>query len=637
MRRTLLVLAIVLVAAVGSPATAGPPIYEPKVLEQLGDVITGPHGQIARDALGEENTKGTVLDAGRCVPESAYEVHPSKSGTMEGMYGTDTCRRLRVVFGPIWTKPGQDDVLIQPVTIEKPLYDGYLVRFKPNMVDALGQTPPVEQLHLHHGTWLNVAPSYGSGPWFATGEEKTIGTWPYRYGLRVGQRDSWLFLHMVHNATAQTFPVWVTYDLDFIPAAKGSAIQPDGRPLITNTKGIWLDVGGGKFHDKTENYFLNPIFNVQKGYGSGGTDALGRPTGICRWPDQNCAGFNSNGNLSAQQGVNVSDEVAGKDFKIPDGFLGPTKKGTLVVMGGHVHNGGLRTEVELVRDGVSRPINISEAYYWMDDPVQDRIGAPPISWDYSQTGSTLDYGWAVNVQEGDILRLNGVYETDIASWYEQMGIVMTWVVPGGAPEGIDVFAPETTINAGIPSEAVTPKGPDGVPLVADCVANNAGQAGPDQLCLRGQLTHGQVPSSGNHGFTQSSFDWRTVSDGLHLNEVPIGGFSYGLTEQGVAGFAGVPYVNLGEKIAFHNADTADYMWHTVTRCAAPCDGPTTVDYPIANGGSGPNDVMDFDSTQLGVGTGPTQRTSWAFTPTETGTFTFFCRVHPSMRGVFRVK
>ena len=47
--------------------------------------------------------------------------------------------------------------------------------------------------------------------------------------------------------------------------------------------------------------------------------------------------------------------------------------------------------------------------------------------------------------------------------------------------------------------------------------------------------------------------------------------------------------------------------------------------------------MDFDSQQLGIGAGPSQRVSWTFTPTEAGTFTFFCRVHPSMRGVFRVK
>ena len=75
----------------------------------------------------------------------------------------------------------QNDVLIGPVTIEKPMRDGYITRFKPNLVRADGTVPPVEQVHLHHGTWLSE-PSYGSGPFFAAGEEKTIA--PFPQGLR---------------------------------------------------------------------------------------------------------------------------------------------------------------------------------------------------------------------------------------------------------------------------------------------------------------------------------------------------------------------------------------------------------------------------------------------------------------------
>jgi plastocyanin len=334
--------------------------------------------------------------------------------------------------------------------------------------------------------------------------------------------------------------------------------------------------------------------------------------------------------------MDVSPEVFGKDVRINTDMLGGQDTGTLVLMGGHVHNGGLRTEVELVRDGVSRMINISEAYYWMDDPNTDRIGNRPVSWDYSQTGSTLDHGWAVNVQAGDILRLNGVYDSAIGSWYEQMSIVMTWVVPGGIPEGLNVFDPAVTLDPGIPVLAHVPNDADGNPLVHDCVASSA------RLCLRGQVTHGQIPSSGNHGFGPGpdATDWSAAASGPHLPSVAIGGFSYGLTDQGMARRAGVPFVNLGESITFHNVDTVDYMWHTITRCAAPCTGPTTVDYPIADAGSGdvsPGiDPMDFDSQQLGIGIGPANRTSWTFTPTQAGTFTFFCRVHPSMRGVFRV-
>ena len=69
------------------------------------------------------------------------------------------CQRLRFTFGPILVKPGQNDVLVQPVTIEKPLQDGYITRFDPDLVRADGTVPPIEQIHLHHATWLSVPTS----------------------------------------------------------------------------------------------------------------------------------------------------------------------------------------------------------------------------------------------------------------------------------------------------------------------------------------------------------------------------------------------------------------------------------------------------------------------------------------------
>ena len=48
--------------------------------------------------------------------------------------------------------------------------------------------------------------------------------------------------------------------------------------------------------------------------------------------------------------------------------------------------------------------------------------------------------------------------------------------------------------------------------------------------------------------------------------------------------------------------------------------------------------MQFDSGELGVAGPPTAgRVDWSL-PTDipTGTYTYFCRIHPSMRGAFRV-
>jgi len=52
----------------------------------------------------------------------------------EGWKGPDydrypgACQRMRFAYGPIHVKPGQNDVLIEPVTIEKPSQDGYITR-----------------------------------------------------------------------------------------------------------------------------------------------------------------------------------------------------------------------------------------------------------------------------------------------------------------------------------------------------------------------------------------------------------------------------------------------------------------------------------------------------------------------------
>ena len=61
-------------------------------------------------------------------------------------------------------------------------------------------------------------------------------------------------------------------------------------------------------------------------------------------------------------------------------------------------------------------------------------------------------------------------------------------------------------------------------------------------------------------------------------------------------------------------------------------------FPLANAGTG---SLGFDSGELGFGpaafTAASNRKTWQ-TPTDlgAGTYTYFCRVHPFMRGSFRV-
>jgi plastocyanin len=97
-----------------------------------------------------------------------------------------------------------------------------------------------------------------------------------------------------------------------------------------------------------------------------------------------------------------------------------------------------------------------------------------------------------------------------------------------------------------------------------------------------------------------------------------------------------PTVSAGETVFFRNWDSAAQIYHSITACKNPCTASTGISYPLADG------PVDFDSGQLGYGpsglTAAANRDSWE-TPSDLapGTYTYFCRVHPFMRGALRVK
>ncbi|HWL65685.1 MAG TPA: hypothetical protein VNP73_06900, partial [Actinomycetota bacterium] len=320
-RLTISLFALLLLATVVVPAVAQePPVPDPAFIKEV--------------------------PGAKCEPETPYEKHGWKE-TASAAAG-DKCKRIKFVYGPVTVKPGQNDVLIGPVTIEKPAYDGLITRFKPDLVDASGVAPPINLVHLHHGTWLNAGDSYGNGPFFASGEEKTIGFWPKGYGMHVGAQDQWLLLYMVHSAVSEPTEVWITYDLDFVA-------DEDAEELgMVPTKPVWLDVQNDRIAKGAPSTGGNPVYNSQKGFGHHNKDL-----GImeCSWPKENCARHDVYGGVTPQQGKPI--KLEGADYKVTEDMAG-----TLILMGGHLHPGGIRDEVSLVRNGKEKMIHISDAVYW---------------------------------------------------------------------------------------------------------------------------------------------------------------------------------------------------------------------------------------------------------------------------------
>ena len=162
----------------------------------------------------------------------------------------------------------------------------------------------------------------------------------------------------------------ITYDIDFVPDSSATAQK------LTEAHPLWMDVSGISAY---------PVFDALKGQGR---------RGKFTFPDQASA--------SQQDDVGWAHEyVARRDM-------------TLLNTAGHLHPGGLRTDLKVTRGGRTKELFRSEAKYF------EPAGA--VSWDVSMTHTKPS--WRVAVKAGDRLNVSATYDTRKASWYESMGIMV---------------------------------------------------------------------------------------------------------------------------------------------------------------------------------------------------------------------
>jgi plastocyanin len=478
--------------------------------------------------------------------------------TIGSLKGTSAAQpgvqRIHLKYGPITITPGQNFIKTETRGIPQPKVDGYMVGFYPNLHYAipgskkLGAVPRVDVIHLHHGVWLSFGKgrkdaSTGGGlpaeRFAAAGEEKTRLRFPKGYGYAYRTSDHWVLNYMIHNLTDAPTKVWITYDVDFIPATAPAA------KTMQNARPIWMDVQNGEIY---------PVYDALKGMGKNGRYTY--PT----------------------QAKNPYAPGQHKNWWTVD------QDGTLVATAGHLHPGGLHTDLYDTRAGKTAHLFRSDAHYF------EPAGA--VSWDVSMTATKPN--WKVNVHKGDVMSITSTYDVSHASWYEVMGIMVVFMADG--QHGTNPFTHKV-----------------------------------DQP---GTLTHGHLPENRHHGGNKTS-----MPSPLDLPVGGIGGtvdiahFIYGRGSLNTQ--SAIPRVRRGKSLTFKNLDNDGLpaaAWHTITACKSPCNRGTGIAYPIANGN------VQFDSGQLGTGGPPTSgQLTWK-TPENlpVGTYTYFCRVHPFMRGAFRV-
>jgi plastocyanin len=283
---------------------------------------------------------------------------------------------------------------------------------------------------------------------------------------------------------------------------------------------------------------------------------------------------------------------AQRDLIGPSQRWTPDHPVTLMQTAGHLHPGGLSTRLRVRRGDRRNTLFTSRAHYY--EPAGE------VSWDVAMRGAPRD--WRVKLQPGDELSVHATYDTRRADWYEVMGIMPVAVYDGTDVGGVGPFSKK------IPQ--------DGVLTHGHLAENNHHGGGPTDMPNPLDLPNGPFPS----------------------NPVDIQGYLY---EQGDLHSSGTarrpPTVHAGQRVTFRNLDDAQSRtWHTITGCKLPCNRDTGIAYPIANG------PRTFDSGQLGTdppfGGPAVGRITWK-TPKNlsTGTYSYFCRVHPFMRGSFRVR
>ena len=362
---------------------------------------------------------------------------------------------------------------------------------------------------------------------------------------------------MIHNLTPKPNQVWITYDIDFIPATSPAAqgIKP-ARP-------IWMDVQNGETY---------PVFDVLQGTGTG------RRVHLPRRRDRPVQGRPPKNEWTVDQ------------------------DGVLLGTAGHVHPGGLHDDLWLQRAGATAPTGTAKA------------GAPDTVHLFSSKAALLrarGRGVVGRHDDGDAGRL----------------------ARAGAQGRRAVGHRHVRLEA--PRRGTSRWGS------WSCGWRTATPAAPTRSPSRstspGVLTHGHLPENDNHGGTPDAEGLRRPDEApvaadrrpdrdrqLRLRTRRHERRRLGADDRGRAEH----HVQQPRRAARATASGT-----RSPRARRRATASTGIAYPLADG----DGARSTPVSSAPAGRRRRATVTWS-TPTNLppGTYTYFCRIHPFMRGAFRV-
>jgi len=531
---------------------------------------------------------------------------PKPAGTRE---------KLRFWFGPYVVPPGHD---ANRVDLELPLINGYMVAAEPGLRYAqdVGE-PSRQEAHIHHSHWFALDPGNeednytgGNTEWiFGNGDEETRADFEERsaadpngpiYGEYVAGGNPQVMIYMLHNKTSRPLNVYVVLDVTFVHGTEAELGNGQPRP--------YRDVAGvlfGRTFDVPRNPFGDGVYTTTRDH----------PRGAIEWT--------------------------------------ATMDGTIIGTGGHLHPGGLNVLVENMGSeqnpcpddgrgtGGTRLLN-SKALW--------RNGVK-FSEDFQM--SVTHPAWRAPVRKGDRIRITGVYENRDHGWYTAMTHEGLYIDEQQPPVGrckpylIGDAAKPTVKYKKVRKKVVRWKkkryrdertGRMRVKRVRRVKIVRKRK----RVLVKPDPTVG-VPNRpwGKHadlvcGVEIGSFPCdrpeRPRGPGQFTSQVTIANFLYLPGDTSLGDSTGnPPRVYEGESLQFLNADQAAGIRHSVTTCRWPCNGRYVANYPLPDG--------VWDSTTLGydpVDGGNPNPVAQTPTTLKPGKYSYYCRIHPWMRGAFEV-